>query len=168
MSILADPDPRWPGLAQTEAARWRSALGPALADIHHIGSTSVPGLAAKPVIDLLPVLRAPADLDEISDAVQALGYEWLGAFGLPGRRYARRDDPRSGRRLVPAHCYAGGDPEIRRHLAFRDHLRRHRTLVSQYAKIKRACIAQFPNDGAAYGRCKSGWIDRIEAEALTA
>ena len=167
MIEIADPDPRWPGMAEAEAVRWRDALGPALAGIHHIGSTSVPGLAAKPIIDLLPVLRGTAELDGIADSVRALGYDWLGEFGLPRRRYARRDDPQTGRRLIQAHCYSAGDPEITRHLAFRDHLRRTPALAAEYAGIKRDCAARFPEDGTAYGACKSDWIDRIEAEALT-
>lgn len=149
-------------------ARWTSTLGDNLLSIHHIGSTSVPDLAAKPVNDLLPVLVNQKALDHIEPAVRGLGYDWLGPYGLPRRRYCRRDDPESGRRLVQAHCYAAGDPEIIRHLAFRDALRADPALASAYAAEKHRCAALHPESLSDYGACKAAWIDRAEAEALEA
>jgi GrpB-like predicted nucleotidyltransferase (UPF0157 family) len=149
-------------------ARWNEAFAPDMVAIHHIGSTSVPGLAAKPILDLLPVFKDEHALDAAATGVQAMGYEWLGPFGLPGRRYCRRDDPKSGRRLVQAHAYAQGSPEVRRHLAFRDWLRSGSDNARAYEAEKRRCAQAFPDGGPAYQDCKSAWIDAAEAKALEA
>ncbi len=168
MSFLSAPDPSWPSLAQAEADRWRGASLSGLVAIHHIGSTAVTGLPAKPVIDLLPVFDTPQQMDASRPALEALGYEWLGEFGLPGRRYVRLDDPQTGVRRVQAHCYVSGSAEIDRHLAFRDALLVNPTLRAGYSAIKAHCAARHPDGGADYGRCKSGWIDRVERKAMEA
>ena len=97
---------------------------------------------------------------------EALDFEWMGEYGLPGRAYARKSDPETGTRLVHAHGYADGHPDIVRHLAFRDALRENATLRAAYTSVKAACAARHPEGGAAYGTCKSGWIDKAEARAL--
>jgi GrpB-like predicted nucleotidyltransferase (UPF0157 family) len=157
-------DPTWANIAATEAARWRATFGPALLAVHHIGSTSVPGLAARPVIDLLAVFLHPMEAQRAT--VEGMGYEWLGEYGLPGRRYCRRDDPVSGRRLVQAHCYVAADPGVRRHLAFRDVLRDDPLLAAGYESRKRHCAYLHPDDAVAYGECKSAWIDEVERRAM--
>lgn len=171
MTFLAAPDPDWPAQATAEAARWRAAGLQGLVTVHHIGSTSVPGLPAKPVIDLLPVFASLAACDASRGAIEGLGYDWMGEFGLPQRRYARLDDS-DGVRRVQAHCYAQGDEtgdrEIARHLAMRDALRENAALRAAYTSVKAACAARHPEGGADYGRCKSGWIDKAEARALEA
>ncbi len=167
MTITLLPyDPTWPELAGAEIARWRAEAGAQLADIHHIGSTSVRGLVAKPVIDLLPIARSPDDLEDLRPIAEALGYLWMGEYGLPRRRYCKKDDPDTGARLFQAHCYADGDPEALRHLGFRDALRSDPSLARTYGAVKQACAARHPDDIAAYGRCKSGFIDDAERTAL--
>jgi GrpB-like predicted nucleotidyltransferase (UPF0157 family) len=148
-----------------EIGRWMEGV-PELLKVHHIGSTSVPGLPAKPVIDLLPVFTDAAARDRAKAAVAALGYDWLGEKGLAGRAYARRDCPETGRRLFHAHCHAGGHPGIRRHLAFRDALRDNAALRAGYTSVKAACAARHPDGGRDYQACKSEWIDQVEAKAL--
>ncbi|MFD0979733.1 GrpB family protein [Tropicimonas aquimaris] len=163
---IASHDPAWAWLAEGEAERWSAALGPALVALHHIGSTSVDRLAAKPIIDLLPEIAPGTDLDSLRPTIEALGYEWMGEFGLPGRRYCRRNDPRTGRRLFHAHCWLSGSPEIRRHLAFRDALRADPLLATAYESRKRHCASLHAENHAAYGACKATWIDTAEARAL--
>lgn len=166
MSLLEPADPTWPEQARMEIRRWRDAELAGLLEIHHIGSTSVPDLLAKPVIDLLPVFSDFANLDAAQSAVEALGYEWLGEFGLPGRRYVRMDDPTTGKRVTQAHCYVAGSAEITRHIAFRDALQADPNLRDAYAAEKYRCAMAHPHDYHAYGDCKSGWIQRAEAQAL--
>lgn len=163
---LVNYDPAWPDMAAREAERWQKALGPALVEVHHIGSTSVPGLAAKPVIDLIPVIAGGADPDALRPEVHAMGYEWLGEYGLPRRRYCRRSSPTTGKPLVHAHCWQEGDSEIRRHLAFRDALRADPLLRGAYEERKRHCASVHFEDPAGYGACKASWIDTVEARAL--
>ncbi|MGV6848122.1 MAG: GrpB family protein [Marinibacterium sp.] len=168
MTLLAAPDPDWPARAAAEAARWRAADMPGLVQIHHIGSTAVPGLPAKPVIDLLAEFDGLSSCEAARGAIEALGYDWMGAHGLPRRRYARADDPVTGRRLFQIHCYAAGDGEAVRHLAFRDALSGNAALRAAYTSVKAACAARHPEGGAQYGACKSGWIDKTEARAMAA
>jgi GrpB-like predicted nucleotidyltransferase (UPF0157 family) len=131
-----------------------------------VGSTAVPGIVAKPVLDLMPVVTDLAALDERRQSVEALGYECWGELGLRGRRYFTLDDPSTGRRLVQLHCYAAGSPEIERHLAFRDYLLRRPNIARVYEREKLHCRALHPNDSHAYADCKSLWIAETEAEAL--
>lgn len=166
MNLLSPPDPNWPAQAQAEAERWRAAGMSGLVTLHHIGSTSVPGLPAKPIIDLLPVFADTAACDAARPALEQLGYEWMGAFGLPERRYVRLDDPHTGCRRFQAHCYPMGSAEITRHLAFRDALRGNAPLRAAYTAVKARCAALHPGDRAAYGDCKSSWIAKAEQKAL--
>jgi len=162
---LAVHDPDWPVRAAAEAQRWRDDLAPGLIAAHHIGSTSVSGLSAKPILDLLPVFASARAADAAAGPLRARGYECLGAFGLPGRRYARLDDPGTGARLVQAHGYVAGHPDIARHLAFRDALRADPALAAEYQAIKAQCAARH-GFGAEYSACKGPWIARVEARAL--
>lgn len=129
---LRPHDPQWAEQACRVAGTLHAALGDNLLQVHHIGSTAIPGIVAKPVLDLLPEVRSLAELDACQKALQELGYAWRGELGLPGRRYCSLDDPDSGQRLVQLHCYAQGSPEIERHLAFADHLRQHPGIAQQY------------------------------------
>lgn len=165
MSLLHPYSQDWPAQAAAEADRWRGVVD-GLVTIHHIGSTSVPGLPAKPIIDLLPVFASDADADAAHAPLAALGYEWMGAFGLAGRRYARLFDPETGARKTHAHGYVRGHPDIQRHLAFRDALRGNAALRAAYTSVKANCAARHPDGGDAYGSCKSGWIQKTEARAL--
>ena len=165
MSLFAPPDPTWPAQAEAEKERWFEFVE-RLEAIHHIGSTSVPGLPAKPIIDLLCVFDAVASQMAARPVIEAMEYEWLGEHGLERRAYVRKSDPESGRRLFHAHCYAKGHPDIQRRLAFRDALRENAALRAAYTSVKSACAARHPDGGRAYGHCKSRWIDKAEARAL--
>jgi GrpB-like predicted nucleotidyltransferase (UPF0157 family) len=160
---LVDYDPDWPRQAQERIARLR-VLEPVLVVVHHIGSTSVPGLIAKPIIDLMPLVTDLAALDLERAAVEGLGYRWHGEYGIAGRRYCTADV--GNRRVAQLHFFAMGDPGVPRHLAFRDYLRAHPGIVAAYAAEKRRARDLHPGDHQAYGAEKRGWIDRTEAAAL--
>lgn len=158
--------PAWAEAAQREATRLTEALVECLVVVHHVGSTAIPGIRAKPILDLLPVVNDLTALDDNRPLLEALGYVWRGEYGLTGRRYCTLDDPRTGRRRVQLHCYAQGSPEIARHVAFRDHLRAHPAVALAYDAEKERCRGLHPTDSHAYTDCKSGWIRRIESEAF--
>lgn len=158
--------PAWAEAAKREAARLSEALNEQLVAVHHVGSTAIPGIRAKPILDLLPVVGDLAALDAARPRIEALGYAWWGEYGLPGRRYCTLDDPATGLRRVQLHCYEPGSPEIERHVAFRDHLRSHPDVAAAYDAEKERCRALHSMNSHAYTECKNAWIRRIEAEAV--
>lgn len=163
---LVAHDPRWAQAAAERARALAAAIGPALIGVEHIGSTAIAGIRAKPVLDLMPLVRDLAELDARRGEVEALGYQWWGEYGLPGRRYCTLSDPDGGRRRVQAHCYASGSAEAIRHLAFRDYLRAHPDIAADYDALKQRCRDRHPMDSHAYSECKNDWIQRVQAQAL--
>ena len=161
---LLPHDPRWSAGFARESAAVAEAMGDAFSAIHHIGSTAIPGISAKPVIDMLAVVRNVEALEARSPQVEALGYEVMGEFGIPGRRYFRKDDA-PGNRTHQIHAFAAGSPQIARHIAFRDFLRAHSGYAEEYGALKQRLAAQFPSDISAYTDGKDEFIARVDALA---
>jgi GrpB-like predicted nucleotidyltransferase (UPF0157 family) len=157
-------DTNWPVVATCRAAELR-VLGDNLIAVHHIGSTSVPGLVAKPIIDLMPVISSMIALDAQREAVERLGYRWHGELGIAGRRYCALRDA-NGSHLVHLHCFEANAPDVVRHIAFRDYLRELPAIAGAYAIEKQRAWALHPSDSHAYSREKGAWIRRTEADAL--
>ena len=162
---MVDYNPEWPAMFEAEAPKIAEALGDNLLSIHHIGSTSVPGLKAKPIIDILPVVRDIAAVDQHTPQMEALGYEGLGEFGLPGRRYFRKGDLV---RTHHVHVHAlDSDQEIERHIAVRDYLRAHPDAAREYGELKAQLAKQFPDDRFAYMDGKDAFVKALERDALS-
>ncbi|HEY4670198.1 MAG TPA: GrpB family protein [Tepidiformaceae bacterium] len=155
---VVDYDPEWPALFEAEAERIRAACGRVVVEIEHIGSTSVPGLAAKPIIDIMPGVEDIAGARARLEAgMRGLGYESLGEYGIPGRLYFRKGVPRSHH----VHVFEVGKPEWRKHLLFRDYLRAHGEAVEEYAAMKRRLAARHRTAREAYTDAKSPFIQGI-------
>ena len=154
----------WPTAFAQEAKGLQALLGDELVVIHHIGSTSVPSLAAKPIIDLLPLVYDINRIDHYQPSMIAAGYQAWGENELPGRRYFTKDA--DGVRTHNVHIYAFDHPEVMRHLAFRDYLRVHPAACTEYVAVKRLAYAQHPADIIAYNNAKDRWIKTTEQVAL--
>lgn len=136
-------------------------LGQRLTAIHHIGSTAVPGLAAKPVIDIMPVVRAVTEADECRADFEALGYEYLGEFGIPGRRYLRKG---GDERTHQMHIFASDDVHaIARHLAVRDYLRAIPPARRLTARSKLELAARFLMTSTATATARTPLLGRWSA-----
>jgi GrpB-like predicted nucleotidyltransferase (UPF0157 family) len=163
---LVPHDPHWAELAEHERRRLLDATGNVFNAVHHVGSTSIPGIVAKPIVDLMAVAADMASLEASRPAIEALGYAWHGEYGLEGRRFCTMTDALTGQRKLHLHCYVEGDHSIRRHLAFRDYMRARPDEAQAYEAMKQGCAAKHPDDSNAYTECKDCWIKRAEAEAL--
>jgi GrpB-like predicted nucleotidyltransferase (UPF0157 family) len=163
--VIADYDPEWPDLYGVEAARIRSALGDLLVEIEHVGSTSVPGLAAKPRIDIMPGLAREEDLDRVIEPITGLGFEYISKFEdqMPYRRlFTRHSDVHQI--AVNIHTVVVDSEFWERHLLFRDYLRRHPDVADDYARLKRELAPKF-SETNDYAEAKTAFIQSIEAKA---
>ncbi|CAN5276333.1 GrpB family protein [soil metagenome] len=157
-------DPAWPALHETEAAQLRAAFDPAFVEIHHIGSTAIKGVFAKPIIDMLMIVDDLNLLDARSDAMRRLGYRCKSEFGIPGRRYFSK--PHEGVRTHHVHAFESGSAGAARHLAFRDYMNRHPEAAQAYSALKQGLAARFPDDMQSYVDGKAEFIRRHEALAI--
>jgi len=154
-------------MARAEAARLQEVIGAGIVvDIHHIGSTSIPGIHAKPTIDLMPLVTSLGELDTREEAICALGYEWRGEFGIPGRRFLTIMGGVPRRRLFNVHCFESTLSDVDRHLAFRDYMRTHPERAKAYEAEKFRARDLHPDDTLAYSQKKGSWIVAAEREAL--
>ena len=158
--IVVDYDANWSSLYEQEKIQILNTLGDTVADIQHIGSTSVPGLAAKPVIDILLGLEIPPLPIQIS-SLEALEYFYCGEFGIPGRHYFRRGMPRTHQ----IHAVQIDSEFWKTHILFRDFLRTHPDVARQYEALKRDLAVKFRGDRHRYTNSKSPLIEQILVQA---
>ena len=158
-------DPRWPEQFARIAARVQGAVPAGLiVAIEHVGSTSVPGLAAKPILDIDVVIATAAELPAAIMSLTQLGYKHEGDRGIPGRAAFTWPPGESRHHLYV--CDAESD-ELRRHLVFRDYLRAHAREADQYAALKLALVARFRDDRTGYSEAKAHYIQAILAKVAT-
>ena len=156
--------PEWAAEFERESALVREVLGAELAALFHIGSTAVAGLDAKPIIDMLPVVRDLDALDALAPCFEALGYEVMGEFGIPGRRYYRKGGVH---RTHQIHAFRYDDANnILRHIALRDYLRHHPAVREEYGTLKQRLAALHPEDITAYSGGKDHFVKELERQAL--
>lgn len=159
---VVEYDSAWETAFVREAARLIAVFNDALVAIHHVGSTSIPRLVAKPIIDIFVVLQETKTIDRFSAPMQELGYRVRGECldaeipGTPGRFYFSKD--RLGKRTHQVHACAVGHSEIADKLAFRDYLRSHPQRPAQYGAIKQQLAIMHRHDNIAYMRGKDAFI----------
>ena len=162
---VVPPDPRWREAFEIEARHIARALGENVVAVHHIGSTAIPNIYAKPVIDLLVEVSDIARVNEQSLAMELLGYEVMGEFGITGRRYFRKDNQK-GTRTHQIHAFEAGSAEARRHLAFRDYLIAHPEDAQNYSELKRKLAAAHPQNMDWYMDGKDVFIKEMDRRAV--
>lgn len=155
---LTDYDSQWPETYAGHERRIRAALGPAAVQIEHIGSTSVPGLSAKPIIDVLVTVESITDEDAYLTPLVAAGYELR--VREPGHRLVRTPE-----RDIHVHVLQEDDPTADDYLLFRDRLREHAGDRDLYERTKRALIQQDWPSMDAYADAKTDVVEEIKARA---
>jgi len=158
--VLTAPDPSWADRFAAERSRIAAIFSEAVR-IEHIGSTAVPGLLAKPVVDILLVLPETPPMPERVRAMEAIGYEHLGEYGIVGRTYFRRQ------RAFHVHAFPVGHIEVERDLLFRDHLRADPDRARAYAELK-LHLAAIAKDQVEYSRLKRPFVDETIEQARAA
>ncbi|MGB9177948.1 MAG: GrpB family protein [Pyrinomonadaceae bacterium] len=157
-------NPQWRDAFEAEAKQVADALGENVVAIHHIGSTAIPNIYAKPVVDLLVEVRDITEVDSRSSAMESLGYEVMGEYGIPGRRYFRKDN-REGIRTHNIHAFEAGSVEVERHLAFRDYMIAHPVDAEKYSEMKRKLAEEHPQSIDGYMDGKDGFIKEMDRRA---
>jgi GrpB-like predicted nucleotidyltransferase (UPF0157 family) len=161
---VVDYNSEWANLYLEEAEKIKKILGNELVDIYHIGSTSVANLKAKPIIDIMPVVKDIIKVDIYNKEFEDLGYEPKGEFGMAGRRYFRKglED-----RTHQIHVFEKSNTyDIERHLAVRDYLRIHPEDAYEYGELKSKLAIMFPLDIEAYCDGKGNFVQELERKAL--
>lgn len=156
-------NPAWPKAFVEAAAAIRQACAPWVTEVHHIGSTAVPGLPAKPIIDIMPGLARYEDGFQCIEPMERLGYTYHGEFGIPRRHYFNR---RGGSFDHNVHMYAVGEGQWHWQLAFRDHLRANPADRERYYQLKMELAARYPWDVEAYADAKSNFVRSILRQHL--
>ncbi len=158
---IVDYDPHWPQLYEVERARIASALGALVQSIEHIGSTSVLGLSAKPIIDMLVTVARLGPVDRYVEPLGRLGYTYFPVMGNSERYTFGKGNPHTHHLHVVQHA----SEEHLRPLLFRDYLRAHPRDARMYDALKRTLAARFHDDRRAYLAGKSDFVRSIEARA---
>lgn len=162
--VVQKYDPMWEKKFISEKELIKSIMGDNVLEIYHIGSTSVKGLSAKPIIDIMPVVYDLSAVDSIADEFEKIGYEYLGEFGIKGRRYLRKG---GDERTHHIHIFQKEDKSnIERHLAVRDYLRTHLDEAQRYGVLKEKLACRFPYDNDGYCDGKEEFVRQLEQAAV--
>ncbi|MBO4346743.1 MAG: GrpB family protein [Lachnospiraceae bacterium] len=158
--VVVPYDEKWKQAFEDIKCELEAALGNLALRIEHVGSTSVEGLSAKPIIDIDVVIRNPSMLDSVIEALAKIGYRHEGDKGIPGREAFKYDGKEH---LMIHHLYVCSEDaaELKRHLGFRDYLRSHPETVKEYGRVKEEGAKLYPYDIDKYIEHKSPFIESI-------
>ena len=157
-------NPKWKEMFKAESSQVRKALGKNVVAVHHIGSTAIPCIYAKPIIDLLVEVKEITKVDEQNVSMELLDYKIMGEFGIPGRRFFRKNN-QEGRRTHHIHIFAADSAQVKRHLAFRDYMIAHPEDAQSYSKLKRRLAREYPTNIDRYMDGKDPFIKEIDKKA---
>lgn len=160
--VIAEYNPLWPLLFEEEKTRILDLINPWAERVEHIGSTSVPGLGAKPIIDIMVGLRSLDDAQHCIPLLQAIGYEYVPAHEtvMPERRYFHKGLTRFAR-THHLHMVETASEFWERHILFRDYLREHEDTARSYYQLKKQLAARFRSDRESYTDAKASFIKEV-------
>ena len=161
--ILKQHNPEWAAQFEEEAARLTAIFQPNLVAIHHVGSTAVPGIKAKPIIDIMVVVHNIEQVDAINDSMGQIGYIAKGEHGIDGRRYFRKGSDAHHTHHI--HTFQNGHPEIVRHLNFRDYLVAHPDVAQAYSRLKEELARKYHSEPPLYTDNKTDFIHAVDEKA---
>ncbi|MBT3260755.1 GrpB family protein [bacterium] len=150
--------PEWAKMFEAEKKSLEKLFGNQVVQIHHIGSTAIPGLAAKPIIDVLVEVQNIETIDKFNEEMKKQVYLPQGDFGISGRRFFIKGT--KIHRTHHIHIFQTGNPEIQKHLNFRDYMRQNPEEVVRYAKLKQNLARRFPHDIEKYMAGKNDFISQ--------
>lgn len=158
--VVVPYNEKWPEEFEKIRLEISQALGDLSLSIEHVGSTSVYGLWAKPIIDMDVVISDNSVLPKVIEKLKEIGYEYEGNLGIEGREAFRYEDKPE---LMMHHLYVcpKDSPELKRHIIFRDYLRTHPDAVEEYSKVKREGAKLYSEDIDSYIEYKSSVIEKI-------
>ena len=158
--VILDYNPRWPVLYEEEKNTIIGVIGQKVVEIEHIGSTAVPGLGAKPIIDIMVGVRWLADANECIKPLQSIGYEYVPKYetDMPERRYFQKGPVNAHRHL---HMVEVTSDFWERLLLFRDFLRAHPDVARQYLTLKKELAVKYNTERERYTESKTYFIERI-------
>lgn len=161
---IHNPHHEWQQVFEIEKIKLEKLFEKEMLSIHHIGSTAVPGLKAKPIIDILLVVENIEKVNKFNKRIEGLGYEALGENGIKGRRFfIKGEKPRTHH----IHVFQKDNSlDINRHLAVRNYLIYHHDVANEYGKLKVKLAQQFPNDRTGYCNGKDHFLKQLEQKAL--
>ncbi len=162
---LLPHDHNWSKLFQTEAETLTGVFGREILAVHHIGSTAIPGICAKPIVDILVEARDIESIDRFDAAMIDRGYRPQGEFGITGRRFFIKGD--DDQRTHHVHAFQAGNPEMERHLNFRDYMIAHPEDAQAYGRLKQELARRFPEDIESYTEGKDEFIKEVNKRAKT-
>ncbi len=158
--VVVDYDPRWPQRFEAEKARIEAALRDIAVVVEHVGSTAVPGLAAKPILDIMVGVRRLADSERCVEPLDALGYEFRGDGGIPDHLFFRKGQPRTHHLHMVEHRSAFWND----HISFRDRLRGEADLARRYGELKQRLATEYRTRRADYTEAKTPFIQAVLVE----
>ncbi len=153
---LVPHNPEWSHQADEEALRILDGLSFPIIGIYHIGSTSVAGIKAKPILDFVIEVENLEDVIQAVPEFEAIGYQSKGEYSIPGRQFFTKDT--EGERTHHLHVFQQGHPDIERHIVFRDYLRANPEAAREYEKLKEKMAKRFPKQSSDYTAAKSDFI----------
>ena len=152
----------WKNIYKEESEKIKNILSDIIIDIHHIGSTAIPEIKAKPVIDILVEVKDIETVDWYNNKMEEFGYEVMGEYGIPKRRFFRKG---GNKRTHHIHIFQTGNEEIERHIIFKEYLIAHPDKGQEYSKLKEGLVNKYSYDIESYTRGKNDFIKEIDRKA---